>query len=133
LQTTLSFLKRRQIGQNKLGVDHFDIANGINRCADVMNIRIFKAADNLHDCVHLSNVMQELIAEAFARVRPFHETSNINELNRRRHDLLRVRYRGEFCQASVRHSHDAHVWVNRTKGIILRRRLVRAGNGVKKR
>src|SRR5437588_1445450 len=83
LQTIPSFLKRRQIGQNKLGVDHFDVTNGINRCADVMNIGILKTADNLHDRVHLSNVVQELIAEASACARAFHETSDIDELDRR--------------------------------------------------
>src|SRR5947207_978404 len=98
-----------------------------------MNIRILKTADNLHDRVHLSNVMQELIAEAFPGARTFHEASNIDELDRRRHDLRRVRYLGEFCQAWIRHSDDAYVWVNRAKWIILGRRLVGAGNGVKKR
>jgi hypothetical protein len=42
-----------------------------------------------------------------------------------------VRYLGEFGQAWIRHGDDAHVWVNRAKGIILGRRLVSAGNGIK--
>ena len=133
LQTIVPLLERRQIGQHQLGVDHFDVADRIDRSADVMNIAVFETADDLHDCVHFADVTEELIAEAFARARAFDQTGDIDELDRRRNDLLRMRNLREFCKARIGHGDDAEVGIDRAERIILRGRFVRAGDRVKER
>jgi hypothetical protein len=47
----LSFLKRGQIRQDKLGVDYFNISNRIEGRTDVMDIAVFEAAHHLDNRV----------------------------------------------------------------------------------
>ena len=58
----MPFLERREIGEHKLGVNDFDVANRINRRADVMNIAVLETAHHLDDRVNFANMMQKLIA-----------------------------------------------------------------------
>src|SRR6266481_9656545 len=71
LQTILSFLQRRQIGEHQFGIDYFNVTNRVNSSADVMNIGILKATDDLYNRVYLANMTEELIAETFAHARAF--------------------------------------------------------------
>ena len=96
-----------------------------------MNVATFKTTDDFHDRVHFANMIKELIAESFIRAGAFDQTGDIDKLNRRRRDLLRMRHLGEFRQTRIRHGNDAEVGLDRAKRIIFRRRLVRASNGVK--
>jgi hypothetical protein len=54
----------------------------------MMNIAAFKTAHDLDDGIHFTNVAEELVAEPFARACAFDQPGNIDELDRRRHDLL---------------------------------------------
>ena len=133
LQTILSFLQRRQIGEHQFGIDYFNVTNRVNSSADVMNIGILKATDDLYNRVYLANMTEELIAETFAHARAFDETSDINELNRGRHNFLGMRDLSKSRQARIWHGDDADVWINRAKWIILGGRLVGACNRIEKR
>ena len=62
LQPILPSLKRGQIGQHKLGVNYFDVSDWIDGGANMMNITVFETAHDLHDRVHLANVMEKLVA-----------------------------------------------------------------------
>ena len=88
----MPFLERREIGQHQLGVDHFDVANRIDRAADVMNVAAFETAHDLHDRVHFADVAEELIAESFAGARAFDQAGDVDKLDRGRNDLLRLRH-----------------------------------------
>src|SRR5437763_7416496 len=133
LYAVFAFLQRRQIGQHKLGVDNFDVFNRIDRSTDMMNVAILEAANHLHNRIDFANVTEELIAEAFARTRPFNESSDINELNRGRHNFWRMRDLSKSRQTRIWNGDDADVRINRAKGIILGWRFVRARNSVKER
>ena len=131
MYAVLAFLERRQIGQHQLGVDDFNVADWIDFARDVMNVATFKTTDDFHDRVHFANMIKELIAESFTRAGAFDQTGDIDKLNRRRRDLLRMRHLGEFRQTRIRHGNDAEVGLDRAKRIIFRRRLVRAGDCIK--
>ena len=93
LQAIMLFLQGRQIREHELRIDHFDVTDWINRSADVMNVRIFKTANHLHDRVNFANVMKELVSQSFARARAFHQTGDIDELDRGWCDI----FESEIC------------------------------------
>ena len=72
LQTIMPFLQGGEISQNEFRVDHVDIADRIDRAADMMDVGAFKTAHYLHNRVHFPNVTEKLIAESFASARTFH-------------------------------------------------------------
>ena len=50
------FLHGFQIGEHQFGDDGFDVAHGINAAGDVMDVRVFETAHDLHDGVHFADV-----------------------------------------------------------------------------
>src|SRR4051794_15178369 len=98
-----------------------------------MNVAALKAADYLHDRVDFADVAEELVTEAFSRARPFDQSGNVDELNRGRHNFLRMGKLGEFCESLVGHSHDAKIWIDRAEGIIGGGRFMRSRDGVEER
>ncbi len=130
LQPVVALLQRREIGQDQLGVDDFDVAHGIDCAADVMDVAVLEAAHHLHDGVHFADVAEELVAEALARARPFHEPGDIDELDRGRNDFLRMRKLGENLEPRVGHGHDAEIRIDRAERVVRRLRLAGAGDGV---
>ena len=90
MQAVFAFLQRRQIGQHKLRVDHFDVSNRVDCSSDMMNVAVLEAANDLNDRINFANVTEKLIAETFTRARAFDETRDINEFNRGRHNFLRM-------------------------------------------
>src|SRR5205085_8728956 len=89
LQPIPSFLKGGKVGQDQFGVDHLDVANGVNRATDMMNIRIFETTYDLHDGIDFANVAEKLITQTLAGARTFDQPGNIDELDRSRHNFLR--------------------------------------------
>ena len=78
-----------------------------------MNVRVLEAAHDLDDGVHFADVGQKFIAQAFARRRAFHETSDVHELDRRQGiDDARLGNVLEHFEPRVRHDDDADVRVN---------------------
>ena len=67
-----------------------------------MHIRVGKAAHYLHDRVDFADVTEKLVAESFARARAFHQTGDIHELDRGRHNFLRTRHFTELFQTRTR-------------------------------
>ena len=84
--------------------------------------RVFKTAHDLHDGVDFADVAEELVAESFARARAFHQPGDVDELDRRRHDLLRMGQLREL-RAAVGHRHDADIWIDGAERIIGGRRF----------
>ena len=133
LQTIATLLQRGQIGQHKLRVDHFDVANRIDRAADMMNIGTLKATHHLHDGIDFANMTEELVSQTFSGARTFDQTGDIHELNRRRDNFLRTRKSGQHFQARIGHGHDPEIRINGAEGIICRLRFPCAGYCIKER
>ena len=67
----LSFLDAFDVGQDQFRVDYLDVADGVDRIHYVFDIRVFEAADHLDDRVHLPDMPEKLISEAFTGARAF--------------------------------------------------------------
>ena len=126
-----ALLHRGEVGEDEFGVDHLDVAHGIDAAADVMDVRVLKAAHDLHDGVDFADVAEELVAEPFARARAFHQPRDVHELDRRGHDLLRVREFREHLEPRVRHGDDADVRVDGAKRVVRGLRFARAVTALK--
>ena len=79
----LAFLRAGEVGEDEFGVDDLDVAHGIDRAADVVNIRVLETAHHLHDGVHLADVAEKLVAQALAAARAAHESGDVHELDAR--------------------------------------------------
>src|SRR5262249_30134662 len=133
LQSLASLLQGSQVGEHELGINDLDVANWINRRADMMNVRIFKTTYHLHDRVHFADMMEELIAKPFACARASDQTGDIHKLDRRWRNLFRAGNLRDPFQPRIGYDYHADVRINRAEGIILRRRLVCACDRIEKR
>ena len=116
------FLERAHVGQDELGHDGVGIAGGVDKLAGAAhfahNVGILKVAHDLADGVGLANVGQELVAQALALVGALHQTCDVDELDRSRHNAARVDDIGELLQAAIGHIDDTHVGVDRGKRVV---------------
>src|SRR4051812_20778774 len=98
-----------------------------------MNVAALETAHDLHDRVHFADVTEELVAKPFARACTFHQSSDIDEFDRRRNDLLRVRQLRKRIEPRVWHRNDADVRVDRAEWIISSLRFLRARDRIEER
>ena len=118
------------VGENQFGVDDLDIPNRVHRVHHVFDIRVFKAADHLHDGVHLADVPQELIAQAFARAGALHQTGDIHEFENGRNQLLRTADFREHFETFVGNRDDALIRLDGAKTVVGRHRLARLRDSI---
>ena len=82
---------RGEIGQRELGVDRLDVGDRIDLAGDVHHVLVLEAAHDVRDGVGLADVGEELVAQAFAFGRAGDQPGDVDELDDRRNDLLRLR------------------------------------------
>ena len=87
-QALLTFFNCFHISQAQLGVDNIDITQRINAALNVGNVAILKAAYNLGNSVYLTDMGQELIAQAFALACALYQTGNIYKTHSCRNNLF---------------------------------------------
>ena len=56
-----------------------------------MDVAAFKTTNDLHNRIDLADMTEKLVAEAFTRACSFYEARDVDELDRGRHDFLRMR------------------------------------------
>ena len=78
-----------EVGEHELCIDHFSITHRVDVREDVCYIRLGEAADEMDDGVHLPDLAQKLIAEAFALAGALDQTSDVDETDRGRGGFLR--------------------------------------------
>ena len=82
------------------------------------DVLILEAAHDVYDGVHLADVGEELVAEAFAAACALHEARDVHKFDDGgRHLLARVEG-GELVEPLVRHGDDAHVGLDGAEGVI---------------
>ena len=86
------------------------------------DIGILEAADHVYDGIHLTDICQELVAQAFALGRALHQTCDIHELDDCRGHLGGMVHIRQQSQTGVGHRHHAHVGIDGTEGIVCRLR-----------
>ena len=120
LKARLRLLDRSQISQHKFGLDGLDIARGVDLARHMNHIRVAEEAYDLADRVSLANVVQELVAQAFAVRSALDQARNVNELDRGRHDAIGIVDLSQAIHARIGHRHDAHVRLDGGERIIRR-------------
>ena len=125
-----AFLDAVEVGEGEFGGDGFDVAHGVHVAGHVMDVRIFKAADDLDDGIHFANVGEEFIAETFAGAGAFYEAGDVHKFNGGGNGDLRFGDGFEHGQAGIGDGDDADIGVNGAEGIVGGHRLAGAGDGV---
>ena len=82
------------------------------------NIRIIKAADNVQDCINLTDIGQELIAQPLTFGCAFDQTCNIDKLDHSRSHLLGMIEISEKLQSLVRYGYNTYIRIDRTERIV---------------
>jgi GAF domain-containing protein len=80
--------------------------------------------DDLADRVGLADVGEELVAEALALGGALDDAGDVQEVHRRRDDLLRVEQLGQCRQPRVRHADHPDVRLDRGEGVVRREDVV---------
>ncbi len=104
-----------EIGQRQLGIDRFDVGDRIDLAGHVHDVGVLEAAHDVSDRVDFADVREELVAEPLALRRARDEAGDVDELDRRRNDFLRLHDVGERLQARIGHRHDADVRIDRAE------------------
>ena len=95
------------------------------------HIGIFKAAHDLQNCIDLADVREKLIAEALPLACPFDDSSNVDQLEGRRHNLLRNDKVRDSSEPIVRYADNAFVGLDRTEWVVGALRCFRHREGIK--
>ena len=117
-QTLLTLFNRFHICQAQLSVDDFNIAQRVNAALNVGDVAILKAAYNLSYSVHLADVGQELVAQAFALACALNQTGNIHKAHSCRNNFFGFEHLAQYVQTLVRNIYNANVWLNGAERIV---------------
>ena len=85
------------------------------------DVLVFKAAHDLQNRVHLADVREELVAQAFALARAAHETSDVHQFDGGGGELFGVIDVGQVVQPRIRDAHHAHIGLDGAEGVIFTR------------
>jgi hypothetical protein len=118
-----------QVGQRQLGVDHFDVGDGIDAAGHVHHVVVLEAAHHMGDGVGLADMARNLLPSPSPLEAP--ATSPAMSTNSM---AVGITFCGLTMAASlheprVRHRHHAHVGIDGAEGIVLRLDA-RRGQGV---
>ena len=113
-----SSFKNFDIRENQLKIDRLDVAKRINTSVYVNDIRIFKAAHYMYDCIYFTDICKELVAKTLTLGCTLYQTRDINKFDNSRCHLLRVVKISEQFQSFVRNSNHTDVWVDGTERIV---------------
>ena len=120
-------LEAVEIGEHQLGLDRLGVGDGIDAVLDMGDVVVLEAAHDIGDGVHLADVAEELVAEAFALRRAAHEPGDVDEGQPGRQDLRRLADRCQLVEPLVRHADLADIGLDGAERIVgrLRRRRLR--------
>ena len=79
------------------------------------DVVILKTTHDMHDGVHLADVGQEFVAEAFPLTGALHQTSNIHKLHAGGNGLRAAAQCCELLKTSVRNRHRADIGLDRAE------------------
>mmetsp|Transcript_24983 Transcript_24983/g.57749 ORF Transcript_24983/g.57749 Transcript_24983/m.57749 type:complete len:286 (-) Transcript_24983:634-1491(-) len=101
------FLRLGEVRQGQLEVDDLGVAHGVDRAVDVDHVLVVEASDHVDDGVALSDVSEELVAEALSGGRALHQAGDVDELEGGGNDLgtanfVRAFVGGGFFRAVAR-------------------------------
>ena len=113
-----SSLQNLNIGEDKFQIDGFNISCRVNRTVYMDNVVIFKAANNMDNSIHFTDVGKKLVAETFTFAGTLYKTCNIYKFNGSRSYFFRMIEFTELHNSFIRNSNDTYVRVNSCKWIV---------------
>jgi hypothetical protein len=108
-----------EVGQRQFGEDRFDVGQRIDAPRDMDDVVVLEAADDADDGIGFADIGQELVAQAFAFRGAGDQAGDIDELDDRRLDALRLDDRRDLLQARIGHFDNADVGLDGAEGIVL--------------
>ena len=123
-------LHQVDIGKHQLQVDGLDIPRRADIPADMDDLTVPEAADDVDDGIHLPDVGKEFVAQTLALGSALYQPGDIHKLNHGGRDLIGVVHFAQLVQTGVRHRDDADVGLDGAEGIVGRAGRA-AGQGVK--
>jgi len=96
----------------------------------MLDVVVLKTAQDMDDCIHLADVAEELVAEAFALRRALHQPSDIDERQLGWDDLGRAGDGRQPVEPRIGNRDLADVRLDRAEGIVGRLRRLRLGQRV---
>ena len=130
LRFVAALLNGFHVCEDQLQRDRLDIAGGIDRAIHVDDVVILKAAHDVHDGVALTDVREELVAQAFAVAGTLDQSRDIHEFHRGGRGLFGGEHGRQMIQTIIRHGNDAGVRLDGAERIVGRLRAG-IGNGIK--
>ena len=112
-----------EVRQREFGVDHFDVAGGIDLAGHVNDVVVLEASHHMRDRIHFANVRKKLIAQPLALRRAGHQSGDVHEFHRGRQNFLGMHDGRQFFQPRIGHRHHAYIGIDGAEGIVLRRDL----------
>ena len=79
-----------EVTQLQLQVDDFLVAHGIYCSVNVGHVVVVEAAQHMDNGVSLTDIAQELVAQALATAGTLDQTGDIDDLDRGGHDACRI-------------------------------------------
>ena len=123
LDTVDAALDGLQVTQLQLQVDDLLVANGIDGAVNMGHIIVIEASQHMDNGVSLTDVSQELVAQALATAGTLDQTSDINDFDRRGHDARRIHQLGELVETLVGNGDNAHIGLDGAEREVGRLRL----------
>ena len=83
-----AFFHRGEIGEDEFGVDDLDVAHGVDRSRDMVDVAALETPHDLNDRIHLADVAQELVSQTLALAGSGDQAGDIHELDRGGQDFF---------------------------------------------
>ena len=125
-----AFFQGGDVGEDQLRIDDFNVAHRVHTAQFVNDVVIFKTAHHLHDRIGLADIGEELVPQSGTLRSTFHQTGDVHEFNRGRHQFFRSGNFREHRESGIGHGDHADIRVDRAKRIIRGLRLAGAGYGI---
>ena len=113
LDTVLDGLKVLEL---QLKVNDLLVADRVHRAVDVYNVVVVEATQNVYDCVGLTYVSEELVAEALALARTLYKACDVHNVTCSRDNASGVYQFGELVQSLIGYGYLSHLCVDCTEG-----------------
>ena len=110
--------QRFQIRQHQLHLDNFNIRDRIDIAANVNHVIVFKTSHDLQDRIHLADMAEKFISQAFALAGSFDNARDIDQLQSGGNHLLRRDVFRDSLKPIIRHTDHAFVGLDRAKRIV---------------
>ena len=119
-----------RIGQDQFGHYDLGVANRVHFPHVVYYVLVLETTNHVYDRVHLSDIGEELVSQAFSLTCAFHQSGNVHHLDGGWNNRGRSRHFGERFQSLVGNLHDSYVRVDGAEGIVRCLRLAALGQRI---